>query len=258
MAYYFIPPEGKPASITPSLVGRSIRHGVGANDSLKMNGATNGSTNGTSNGIANGIKNGMTSGTANGMAHSMIDGIANGIKNSKTNGKTSGTTNGTTNGTANWTKSTPHPYHTEAEPGNPTVIPAAILKQFHFTFLIRHPRRSIPSYYRCTIPPLDNVTGFYNFMPSESGYGELRRIFDFLRSQNQIGPARAGKHDRSLTVGEVSITVIDADDMLDNPHEVIKAFCKEIGLDYSSQILNWDSEAALQEARDAFAEWKLP
>ncbi|KAM5358709.1 hypothetical protein ACJZ2D_015052 [Fusarium nematophilum] len=38
----------------------------------------------------------------------------------------------------------------EEEAGNPTVLPLEVLKQFQFTFLIRHPRRAIPSYYRCT------------------------------------------------------------------------------------------------------------
>src|ERR1700709_808953 len=64
--------------------------------------------------------------------------------------------NGTTNGTNGF--KAPFPYHTEAEPGNPTVVPRDILAKFHFTFLIRHPRSSIPSYWRCTIPPLDKVT----------------------------------------------------------------------------------------------------
>merc|ERR1712000_754518 len=40
------------------------------------------------------------------------------------------------------------------EPTNPTNVPLDILRKFNFTFLIRHPRRSVPSYWRCTIPPL--------------------------------------------------------------------------------------------------------
>jgi len=36
---------------------------------------------------------------------------------------TDGTTNGTTNGLSNEAKSTPYPYSTEAEHGNPTVVP---------------------------------------------------------------------------------------------------------------------------------------
>ena len=160
-----------------------------------------------------------------------------------------------TNGEINGQHNAPYPYHTIAEPGNPTVVPAEILKQFHFTFLIRHPRHSIPSYWRCTIPPLDEITGFYNFMPSEAGYDELRRVFDFLRLQNQIGPTCAGQY-RALNDGEVAITVIDADDLLDDPESIIKAYCKEVGIDYRPEMLNWDTEDDHQRAKEAFEKWK--
>lgn len=99
-----------------------------------------------------------------------------------------GTTEAVVNGTTNGTPKAPYPYDTDAEPNNPTVIPRDTLGNFHFTFLIRHPRSSIPSYYRCCVPPLDEVTGFYDFMPSEAGYDELRRLFDYLRSIGQVGP----------------------------------------------------------------------
>jgi hypothetical protein len=167
-------------------------------------------------------------------------------------------TNGNTvhaNGFTNGALKAPYPHTTAAEPGNPTVLPIEILRRFQFTFLIRHPCRSIPSYWRCTIPPLNKMTGFYDFMPSEAGYDELRRLFDFLRKEGQIGPAVAGRHN-ALSDGEVSITVIDADDLLDNPEGIIEAYCKEIGIDYSPEMLNWDTEEDHERAREAFEKWK--
>ena len=92
-------------------------------------------------------------------------------------------------------------------------------------------------------------------MPSEAGYDELRRFFDFLREQKQVGPAVAGKHD-ALEDGEVSITVVDADDLLDNPEGIIRAYCKEVGIDYSPKMLNWDTEDDHQRAKEAFEKWK--
>lgn len=195
ITHYLVPPEGKPASIAPSLGGKRVKKGVG----------TDGDTNG-------------------------VNGV-NGIL------------------------PRPYPYDTEAEPGNPTVVPASILKQFHFTFLIRHPRNSIPSYWRCTIPPLDTVTGFFDFMPSEAGYDELRRVFDFLRTEQQVGPAHAGEHG-DLKNGEVSITVVDADDLLNDPEGIIKAYCKEVGIDYRDDMLCWDSEEDHQRAKHAFEKWR--
>jgi len=164
-------------------------------------------------------------------------------------------TNGEINGTNNGHLKGPFPYATAAEPGNPTVVPAEMLRQFHFTFLIRHPRHSIPSYYRCTIPPLDQLTGFYNFMKSEAGYDELRRVFDYLKESKQVGPAIAGQHN-DLNNGEVRITVVDADDLLDDPQGVIEAYCKEVGIKYDPEMLNWDTEKDHEKAKEAFEKWK--
>ncbi|KAI9701203.1 MAG: hypothetical protein M1836_001872 [Candelina mexicana] len=171
-------------------------------------------------------------------------------------------TNGEANGVAHCT---PYPYPTPAEPGNPTVIPKAVLEEFHFTFLIRHPSSSIPSYYRCTVPPLDEVTGFYNFMPSEVGYSELRRVFDYLRSIGQVGPTVAGR-DAAYSNGtngvngeashaKVDICVVDADDLLDNPGGMIEAYCKSVGIDYDERMLNWDTPEEHEQAKNAFAKW---
>lgn len=152
-------------------------------------------------------------------------------------------------------KRPPFPYGTEAEPGNPTVVPKEILKQFHFTFLIRHPSRSIPSYYRCTIPPLDEVTGFYDLYTSEAGYDELRRVFEFLRSEGLVGPRFASTNEERKK-DEVRITIIDADDLLDNPEGIVKAYCNEVGLDYDPKMLNWDTEEDHARAKAAFEKWR--
>ncbi|KAL8651159.1 MAG: hypothetical protein Q9210_003413 [Variospora velana] len=172
-----------------------------------------------------------------------------------------GTSSAGVNGTTNGTIKAPYPYDTDAEPNNPTVIPREVLGKFHFTFLIRHPRSSIPSFYRCTIPPLDEVTGFYDFMPSEAGYAELRRVFDYLLSQGQVGPkiAGQGKSDSHMLnngfTQEVEVCVIDADDLLDNPTETVEAFCTSVGMDYDPKMLKWDTEEEQQQAKHAFEKW---
>ncbi|KAK1466890.1 hypothetical protein CMEL01_10883 [Colletotrichum melonis] len=127
-----------------------------------------------------------------------------------------------------------------AEPTNPTVLPLSILRKFQWTFLIRHPRRSIPSYYRCTQPPLDAVTGWTNFNPAEAGYEELRRLFDYLI--------------RERIVDEKDLLVVDADDMLDDPEAVIRAYCAHVGLDFTDNMLNWTDEDT-KVAQEKFAKW---
>lgn len=126
------------------------------------------------------------------------------------------------------------------EAGNPTVLPLSVLKQFTFTFLIRHPRRSVPSYWRCCVPPQNEITGFTHFMPNEAGYLELRRLFDYLLEQGII--------DRNQVV------VVDADDMLDNPEPTIKDYCQRTGIDFTPEMLIWNDEDK-EHCVERFEKW---
>lgn len=135
-------------------------------------------------------------------------------------------------------------HHHEKEARNPTVVPDSLLSKYHFTFLIRHPRSAVPSYYRCTVPPLSSITGFDTFDPAEAGYHELRLFFDYLRSSRQIGPG-----------SKVDICVVDADDLLNNPTGTVEAYCRFIGMPFSQNMLKWNDEQNLA-AQEAFEKWK--
>ena len=150
----------------------------------------------------------------------------------------------------------PHPYANNGGSGNPTVLPEEVLRQFQFVFLIRNPILSLPSYYRCTIPPLDAMTGFNSFMPSEAGYRELRLVFDHLRTTGYLGHESAEKPNGTSDEDRADICVIDADDLLDNPSGMIQAFCKSVGLDYEPSMLKWDTPAHQRHARSTFAKWR--
>jgi hypothetical protein len=153
-------------------------------------------------------------------------------------------------------KSAPFPYEaSKAEEKNPTVMPREILEKFHFTFLIRHPRSAIPSYYRCCIPPLVERTGFTPFMPEEAGYDELRRLFDYLKDTGLIGPKIASRQNAELKEGQVEICVIDADDMLDDPEGILRQYCDSIGLDFNQEMLKWESEESHAFAKEQFEKW---
>lgn len=94
-------------------------------------------------------------------------------------------------------------------------------------------------------------------MPSEAGYDELRRFFDFLHGSKLVGPHIAGQ-DGTTNGAEsgIEICVIDADDLLDNPAGIISAYCKSVGIEYSDSMLVWDKEEDHQAAKDAFEKWK--
>lgn len=124
----------------------------------------------------------------------------------------------------------------DLETENPTVLPLSYLRQFQWTFLIRHPRRAIPSYYRCCAPPLSELTGFDYFSPEEAGYRELRALFDYLRACRIVGE---------------DVFVLDADDLLDAPKIAIRKYCEHVGLDYSDKMLEWGEGGC-----EAFEKWK--
>ncbi|KAK8233735.1 hypothetical protein HDK90DRAFT_275402 [Phyllosticta capitalensis] len=260
IAHYLCPPNGKPASLAPSLV--QYKRGVGTDGSVKSthHARVDSALDADDTTVTNG-------GSIQGAPAVKLPKEAQNIK--------------TLPATV-----PPHPYPTEVEEGNPTVVPTELLAKFHWTFLIRHPRNSIPSYFRCTVPPLDAITGFYNFDPAEAGYDELRRIFDYLKNTGLVGPKVAGQNDEkpatngtngtngtSATNGmngtattngvngsadeyeRVEICVIDADDLLDNPEGVLRRYCESVGIEFSQSMLNWSDED--QEcAKEAFEKWK--
>jgi hypothetical protein len=127
---------------------------------------------------------------------------------------------------------------------NPTVIPRKLLSQFHFTFLIRNPRKAIPSLYECSIPPKCFMTGWHGFKPSDAGYKELRRIFDYLIGIGQIGPSSGNE-----------ICLVDAEDLLAYPEEIVKSFCLSVGITFDSRSLYWGAEKDQQRAQHIFKNW---
>ncbi|PYH95083.1 hypothetical protein BO71DRAFT_212567 [Aspergillus ellipticus CBS 707.79] len=252
--HYLLPPYGKPASIAPSL--KRIKRGVGTEALVESPSAAAG-TNGAPNGAA----------TVNGHPQQQLNGttpVSNGV-----NGHAALNNLAQVTPPATPTRA-PYPYDTAAEPGNPTVMPTELLSEFHFAFLIRDPHHSVPSYYRCTISPLDAVTGFSNYDPSEAGYDELRRLFDYLRSVRLVGPHIATQERDADEIDSqlkpvvngfqkepgAEICVVDADDMLQKPAPMIEAFCRSVGLKYDPSMLCWDTEEDHQCARDAFEKWR--
>lgn len=123
---------------------------------------------------------------------------------------------------------------------NPTVLPLEVLKQWKWTFLIRHPRDAIPSYYRCTQPPLSEKTGFKEFFPEEAGYRELRAVVEYLLS---VGLLK-----------KEELVVVDAEDLLQNPREVVKTYCEAVGVEFDDSLLSWEEGG--ETAKKNFEKWK--
>ncbi|XP_038061989.1 branched-chain-amino-acid aminotransferase-like protein 2 [Patiria miniata] len=102
---------------------------------------------------------------------------------------------------------------------------------YKFIFLIRHPKKVIPSwkklisdYSRKKVEDfvLDELEP--PIMPPEIGYGELLELFEYIKQQGL----------------DAEPIVIDADDLLADPHAIMSACCKKTGVPYNDNLLTWE------------------
>ena len=87
------------------------------------------------------------------------------------------------------------------------------IKGIENIFLIRDPRKVILSYIKKYNLDDESLIGFI----------QIKRIFDYVI--NNINP---------------SPIVIDADDILRNPHQMLTNLCKAIGIPYTKNMLSWE------------------
>ena len=87
------------------------------------------------------------------------------------------------------------------------------LDHFNHSFLIRDPAKVTTSMYR----------HWPDFVLKEVAFVEQRELFDRLCDKNGEPPP-----------------VIDSDDLLENPHGVVEAYCKAVGIPYIEEALSWE------------------
>jgi hypothetical protein len=98
-----------------------------------------------------------------------------------------------------------------------------LLDNFTHSFLIRHPAKTITSMY----------DKWPDFHPKEVGFREQRELFDKLLQQTGT-PA----------------PIIDSDDLLEDPHTVIRRWCDAVGIEFIESALSWEPGA-----RDEVSWW---
>ena len=87
------------------------------------------------------------------------------------------------------------------------------LDRFNHSFLIRDPAKVVTSMYK----------HWPDFVLEEIGFIEQRELFD--RLADRLGQAPP---------------VIDSDDLLENPHGVVEAYCNAVGIPYLGSALSWE------------------
>lgn len=87
------------------------------------------------------------------------------------------------------------------------------LDHFHHSFLIRDPAKVLTSMY----------SHWKDYVLEETAFCEQRELFDRLAEKNGKAPS-----------------VIDSDDLLEDPHGITKAYCQAMGIPFMPEALSWE------------------
>jgi len=96
---------------------------------------------------------------------------------------------------------------------------AGFLAQFHHSFLIRDPAKVLTSLQRS----YQKAGGRESFTRNEIGVDAQRRLFDLLWEGDGAAPA-----------------VIDSDDLLEDPVNMVETYCTTIGTPFTPEALSWE------------------
>ena len=96
------------------------------------------------------------------------------------------------------------------------------LSHFNHSFLIRHPLKTISSLQR----------GWPEVHPKELGFAEQRKLFDRLSDEAGVPP------------------LMDSDDLLERPEEMVERYCEAVGIPFLPEALHWQPGA-----RDEVSWW---
>ncbi|KAJ5824524.1 hypothetical protein N7447_006864 [Penicillium robsamsonii] len=115
-------------------------------------------------------------------------------------------------------------------PNNKTIMPDEYLRTWQIVFIIRHPALAWPSMYRAMVK-LSKVGVIDNDRVRGATVTNMtlqwtRKLFDWCLEQP----------DKPVTP-----LVIDANDIIHNPHAVVK-FCEQAGLDTASMQFEWNGD----------------
>lgn len=95
------------------------------------------------------------------------------------------------------------------------------IRSFQHTFLIRSPKKAIPSLFAASVNK--QLTGWEYFDPQESGFQQMCQLYRFIATNKDNNPV-----------------IVDADDLLEDPEGIMRAYCEGIGVRFDKKILEWE------------------
>ena len=90
------------------------------------------------------------------------------------------------------------------------------------SFLIRDPKKAILSHYRILQNQEVRADGYVALEPNENGFRQLHEMYQFVKEKLDSNPV-----------------IVDADDLLDSPKQIMKAYCERVGMKYKDHMTSW-------------------
>ena len=115
--------------------------------------------------------------------------------------------------------------------GNYEILTQKGLSEYKHSFLIRNPKKAVPSLYRASVNA--KKTGWDYFDSDEVGFHQLLELYEFVVKELDSKPV-----------------ILDADDLLESPEEMMKKYCEATGLVYEENMTSWKPGAEIPE-------WKM-
>lgn len=106
---------------------------------------------------------------------------------------------------------------------------------FTHSFLIRDPRRTLPSLHR--VEASGRVPAWSEFIPEEAGFRQMWRLYQHLEASHRAP------------------TVVDASDLLNDPGGIMRAYCTAVGLPYADAMVRWERGRVAEDWGDWEGEW---
>ena len=111
----------------------------------------------------------------------------------------------------------------------PDKIPDDILCSAANSFIIRTPEKAIKSLYRQTLAKFEDSV-WDRMVVEEVGYHEQWLMYDKI--VNKLGQ---------------NAIIIDADDLMANPRDILINYCKFVGLEYNEKMLDWSNDKNIND-----------
>lgn len=152
--------------------------------------------------------------------------------------------------------SSPSPPGCSKLPSNTTFLPNDSLLTWMPAFLIRHPAKAFPSYYRMMTAFREErpeaMQGMESELTAMMTLKWMRKLFDWYASAWEQDSGALRPQFRAPLPGGSKPIVLDADDIISAPEATMGQFCDIVGLDPNKLQFSWDSgaqESIVQERK---------